>query len=193
MSSTSPDGAHVDKTALIGQIAFFDVARLVFGVVAAFGTASVIAIQIWLAKLNAGLNVIKDAEAAGNRKQLAEYALAIEEARASAAEANEKAEAERLERVKIEKRLAPRSLTDIIALVGTLRPFAGTAVLIVYPPEPEPAALGHSIDTALTAAGILCNVQTLTGMGVAVSGIVVTVAPRATENERRASIAIADA
>jgi len=79
-------------------------------------------------------------------KSKADADLAAANAAAQAAadrakEANEKAEAEHVARVKIEARMAPRSLTNIITLVGSLKPYAGNDVLILYPTEHEPESL----------------------------------------------------
>lgn len=52
----------MDKASLVRSIASYDKLRLALGVFAAISAMFVIAIQIWLLKLNADLNVIKDAE-----------------------------------------------------------------------------------------------------------------------------------
>ena len=134
----------MDKASLVGSIAWWDRARIVFGVIAALGTVSVIAIQIWLMKLNGSMSVIKDAEAEENRRQMASLTTRSQEAEAriadagreiaiaqrSAAEADARAqeskkiaEGERLARVKIEERMAPRRLVHPERLVAALAPF----------------------------------------------------------------------
>ncbi len=82
----------------------------------------------------------------------------IAEATARAAEANKKAEAERLERLKLEAIVAPRSLTldQQREIADACRKFKGHAVLVnSYGTDGEGSALAGQIISALRAAGII--------------------------------------
>jgi hypothetical protein len=90
-----------------------------------------------------------------------------------AAEANRTAEGERLARLKIEERLADRTLTDaqVVAIANKLKPFAGQEVgFTVYWDLKEPMAIANRILAALNRAGwkyIQPLAATLNGEGIA--------------------------
>jgi hypothetical protein len=90
-----------------------------------------------------------------------------EQARANAAIANEKAESERVERLKLELRLAPRSLSqdDANRLATALAALKGIAVdVIAYEAiGNDVAPLSHQIIAALVASGM--NAKLFTPMG----------------------------
>ncbi len=77
---------------------------------------------------------------------------------ASAAEANKVAEQERLARLQIEHRLAPRILTssDAAILIADVAPYSGTPVdIFIADQSKEAASLAEEISSALTSAGWL--------------------------------------
>lgn len=81
---------------------------------------------------------------------------AAAEANARAAEANKIAEGERLARLKIEERLAPRSIaaTQASALSNRLKAYAGTSIDILrFGDTPEIATFHRSIEKLLITAG----------------------------------------
>lgn len=138
----------------------------------------------------AGETAKADAEKA--RAEIAEAAKQTELAKAGAAEANQKAEAERLERLKLEAIVAPRSLSlqQQQALAASWRAFAGKQVAVTsYSLDGEGAGLATQIMAALQAAGIgvdnrLASIMPLGGfsLGVHVTGADASVA----ESLRRA-------
>jgi hypothetical protein len=92
-----------------------------------------------------------------------------------AAEANKKAEEERLARVRIEQRLAPRSLgpAQQRELSERLRPFAGRSLdIFMYGETPEIVSLTMVIKSTVESAGWNVRSWTVTAGG-AVTGILV--------------------
>ena len=97
------------------------------------------------------------------RRELADTNVRAEEARAvsaeanaRAADANQKAEEERLARVKIEEKLAPRSIAprQIVALSEKLKPYVGMTIDILQIGEsPEITHFRSLIEKTLRAAG----------------------------------------
>lgn len=84
----------------------------------------------------------------------AEIARALE----SAAIANERAEAERLERARLEQQIAPRRLTieQQVALIEALAPMGTTRVFVAsYTSDVEAGVLAEQLTRALTAAGLI--------------------------------------
>jgi hypothetical protein len=199
----------VDKSSLVRAIASYDRARLAFGVLAAVSTVFVIAIQIWLLKLNADLSVIKDREANENKRQFAlltarteEATRDIEVARREAAEANERAatanerageaneaaERERLERIKIEERMRPRVLGRPELVAAAIAPFPEQRLSIECDSDQQPIAMQ-------IIAAVRQHWHNL-GMGHSeqvrlVPGIVLFVAPDAAEQTKEAAGALA--
>jgi hypothetical protein len=119
------------------------------------------------------------------------------EANARAAEANKIAEGERLARVKIEERLAPRRLTpeQAAAISKTLAPLAagGQRVAFIGQPDFEPAVVGKALVDILRAAG--WRVTDVWGHDTsrATAGIVVEVAAGADATDRDSAAAFATA
>ncbi len=114
--------------------------------------------QLDIAKANQGAaEALKQAARAeenlGNARK--DAALANERA----AEANKIAEGERLARLKIEQRLAPRKLNDDQQkrIEAKVKPFANTAYELAVNPVPEAVDLLSTIDTVLRAAGWATN------------------------------------
>jgi hypothetical protein len=130
------------------------------------------------------------AEVADATRGIEEAKRGAAEANARAAEANQKAEEERLARVKIEERLAPRTLTaaDVAALERSVAPFAGTEISLQVANGDEPTKLANSIIRALEAAHWKMSVlQCDTGGD---SGIVVEVVPDADDGAKAAAHAL---
>ena len=94
-----------------------------------------------------------------------------------AAEANKKAEEERLGRVKIEEKLAPRYLEPAQQedLSDKLKQFAGTAIDIFLYPEgaPDIIPLKNQIVRTLQSAGWNARFWTVIASGQEVSGIII--------------------
>jgi hypothetical protein len=97
------------------------------------------------------------------------------EADKKAAEANEKAEKERLARLRIEEKLAPRSLSQIKELVNKLKPFVGVSVAIrvLVDNNPDAIPLSEQIASVSQAAGWKTNIVHV-ALGEYVRGVVIT-------------------
>ena len=94
------------------------------------------------------------------------------------AEANEKAEQERLARLRIEEKLAPRSLSQTQALVSKLTPFAGTTVFMgngpdsgadARPLQRQLISVLKKANWKIQAAGLIKGASFVEGIGVAVA------------------------
>lgn len=109
-----------------------------------------------------------------------------------AAEANQKAEEERLARVKIEERLAPRSLTaqQIIGLSERLKPYAGVSIDILQIGEsPEITHFRSLIERPLRTAGLRPLSSTAVGSGSFI-GVSVGILVGASDSEKMAATAL---
>jgi hypothetical protein len=98
------------------------------------------------------------------RQKAEGFQLQIASANERAAEASRIAEEERLARVQIELRLAPRALSpaQIDSIREQMRPFAGQHIdLITYPHEAEPTRLGNQISAALVPNLVVAAFQPL--------------------------------
>jgi hypothetical protein len=116
------------------------------------------------------------------------------EANARAAEANKLAEEERLARVRIEQRLAPRTLTaeQLARIAGAAHNFATTKlVFVLSDPSPEPTAIANGI--LRTLSNWIVGVDVGHDSARAVSGMLVEVKPEASDAEKHAADAIAAA
>ena len=117
-------------------------------------------------------------QAAGQQTAEADAARAqIAEAEARAAEANRHAEEDRLARIKIEDRLAPRNVSgeQFLGLVAALSKLPGAPVAIWSAgAAPEIGAVSRTILLALQAASWEAHVWTWTGVGP-IAGIAVLV------------------
>ncbi|HTW68505.1 MAG TPA: hypothetical protein VME47_01340 [Acetobacteraceae bacterium] len=112
----------------------------------------------------------------------------IADAHARAAEANEKAEHERLERMKIEARLAPRSLAGerLEKFVQTMVALRGTTFgILISESTPESVRIANSVASALSAAGWTPAGTETVSQGVALEGILVDAEPEAQNAARR--------
>jgi len=133
-------------------------------------------------------------EAAQASAHLADAHLEAARANERAAEANRIAEGERLARIKIEERLAPRRLTgqQIVDLSRGLSSFSSTEIQVVFPPDAEPVGIAQPLLAALQAAR--WSISTIVGHDGArvVTGILVELKPDAEESTGNAAKALAD-
>jgi hypothetical protein len=117
------------------------------------------------------------------------------EANARAAEANKIAEGERLARVKIEERLAPRSITQkqIDGLSKRLKPYSGISIDILQIGEsPEITNFRSLLENPLRAAGLNLFSSTAVGSGSFI-GLSVGVLADASESDKAAASALLSA
>jgi hypothetical protein len=154
-----------------------------------------------IAKANAdaaaSLAAAKQAEAnlAGANSRAEEAKAVSAEANARAAEANKTAEGERLARVKIEEKLAPRSITpeQIAGLSRRLKPYAGIPIDILQIGEsPEITHFRSLIEMPLRAAGLRPVSSTAVGSGSFI-GLSVGVLIDANDSEKLAATALLSA
>jgi hypothetical protein len=104
----------------------------------------------------------------------------------NAAEANKKAEEEKLARLKIEEKLAPRSLTqaEIEGITAKLRPLGPQRIdFFIYPNDPEINGIANEVASALQGWAV-AGFQPLGGGNV--SGMVVEFDPNDRSAEQRA-------
>jgi hypothetical protein len=102
----------MDKSSLEALIRWLEIWSAVFGVIVVIGVAGESYFGIRLLWNNWKLQRIQAGENAQLLVDVATANARAEEAKRAAAEANEKAERERLERLKIEKKLAPRAFNS---------------------------------------------------------------------------------
>lgn len=119
------------------------------------------------------------------------------DANARAAEANQKAESERLERIKLETRLAPRTLDNDSAakLRSELTSLKGISVDIVQYPSAsaDVAPLALALRQIFDAAGLNAKVFTPMGLDAVVTGILIRHSDGAPANIQSAAAQIASA
>lgn len=118
------------------------------------------------------------------------FRLDIAKANQAAEEAKEKAEAERLARVKIEEKLAPRSITSgqIVGLSNKLKPYAGISIdILQFGDTPEITNFRSLLEKPLRTAGL--RVLTSTALGSFI-GLSVGVVEEANDSEKNAATAI---
>jgi hypothetical protein len=122
----------------------------------------------------------RERTAAANER-IAGLDVAVAEANARAAEATQKAEEEKLARVRLEAQIAPRSLTQeqATSLVAALQPFAGTtAKTFVYPSDGEGQRLEQQIRNSLVGAGFtVYGPQRNADPGELKAGVIIGTAP----------------
>lgn len=105
-------------------------------------------------------------------------------------------ERERLARLRIEERLAPRNLTDaqMRAVSTKLVPFAGQKLnAVVSPPEEEAVNISNQVLTALHQAGWIVVAILGTDTARATSGIFIEISPDADQQAVAAARALASA
>ena len=123
------------------------------------------------------------------------FRLDIAKANAQAAEANKIAEGERLARVKIEEKLAHRSISmaQIVKLSLRLKPYAGTPVDMLQIGESPEIANFHTLVVAPLRDALWLPVSsTAVGSGAFI-GLAVAVLPDATDSEKLAATALLSA
>jgi len=164
----------VNKLELEALLARIDIWLLVFGVVVVIGVAgeSYFGIRHWwnsrkLQVLQNTENLAQQGEierlkkeSAGIRSDTARALERAAHAEQKAAESNRIAEEERLARIKIEEKLAPRQITSEqqAKLSLKLKPLIGKKVdITILSGNPETDKFGHSLVSALRAAGLLVD------------------------------------
>lgn len=137
----------MDKTELEALLARIDVWLLIFGVIVVIGVAgeSIFGIRHWWNSRK--LQKLQQSESDALRVEIARLAN-------DTAQANERAEQERLARVQLEARLAPRSISReqqerIQAGISNL---AGQYVTVTFDNNPEAAAFATQIESILESA-----------------------------------------
>jgi hypothetical protein len=121
------------------------------------------------------------------------FRLDIANANERAAGANRIAESERLARVQLEIRLAPRTLTaeQHGQLVAMLSPFAKTAVAVIrFGDTQEVQNIGSSVANCLRKAGWTVNLSTALGGGGNVTGMLIGVRANSDQKTQRAAVAL---
>jgi hypothetical protein len=163
----------MDKSELEALLARIDIWLLIFGAIVVVGVAgeSYFGVRHWwnsrkLQALQNAENLVQQGEIERLRSESAsirsDTAKAIERAahaEQQAAESNKIAEQERLARVKIEERLAPRRIgpKEHAALVSALKPYRGAVVEVTKLGDLEAGQFADDIVSVLTEAG--WNVQ----------------------------------
>jgi hypothetical protein len=139
----------MEKAALQASLNTLDIWLIIFGLLVAIGAVGGSVTGFLHFRRSGQLQVILEAENLAQRNEIAQ-------ANARAAEANRKAEQERLARVKLEAKLAPRTIQQPQqqAIAGKLAEFKGQkAGLGVWPSSPETELLARELAAALTMAG----------------------------------------
>jgi hypothetical protein len=120
------------KSELEALLARIDVWLLIFGIIVVIGVAgeSFFGIRHWWNSRK--LQKIQEQESDALHAEIARLGKETADANARAAEANRIAEEERLARLKLEEKIAPRRLTsaEISKLARLLEPFAGSSLSI---------------------------------------------------------------
>ncbi len=159
----------MDKTELEAVLARIDIWLLVFGIIVVVGVAgeSFFGMRHWWNSRK--LQALQQAENDEQRAEIARLTKAAGEAMERAANAeretaelNRKAEQERLARIKIEEKLAPRlvSAEQAVKLKAALVPMNGKSlVLNVITGNPENEAFGESLAVALRECGLTVEVR----------------------------------
>lgn len=145
---------------------------------------------VWIAAIAGGISVTAAAVSAvvgyrvtdviqrESNERIAKSEEKIAEANRIAAEANEKAESERLARMKIEEKLAPRSLTleQQTFLINKLKPFAGTLINIFIHTEgtADIKPLSKQISSILNAADWKLLVLEAKYSAIPFSGVIIS-------------------
>lgn len=142
--------------ALEELISKLDTWVLAFAALVAIGVVGEAILGVWHWRLDGKMRDLRHSESQLHERELAQLEKETQEAAARAAEANRKAEEEKLARVKIEQRLADRVLTDaqLATIADKVRPFSGQEYQVTTFWElREPLAISNRIHQALTLAG----------------------------------------
>jgi hypothetical protein len=148
------------------------------------------ALEAQTAQANAALGTAQ-ADIAKANSEIAKAHEGIASANARAAEANLKAETERAERVKLELRLAPRSINPLV-LASQLAGMAGLRVdLVAYETgAADVAALAGQIRESFGKAGCTAHLFTPFADGTVVKGILVRLSADASDDDKKAAARI---
>jgi hypothetical protein len=180
------------KMTLEGWLSVADRAYFGAAVIALIATAVTIVAGVAQNRLSARISDNKD-RAFNEFRVTSETRVA--ELQKLTAEANQKAEEERLARVKIEARLAPRSVSpeQFAAIVSALAPFPATPISIWQAGEtPEIGSVARTVLAATQAARWDANLWTWTGVG-SFLGLIVATKPGATSEITAAAEALTTA
>jgi hypothetical protein len=171
----------MDKSSLEALIKWLEVWSAIFGVIVLIGIAGESFFGISLLWNNRKLQRVQVAENKGLRAEISDQSAAhqldIEKAYARVAEANQKAEHERLARLQIERKLAPRSLNPhqrdaLIEQLKLVAPHA-KAEICSYGETPEVAGITTQLWRLLGDAGWKVTLSPSLRHGRAPLGIVV--------------------
>jgi hypothetical protein len=126
-----------------------------------------------IAAISAFISWYASRTAAGIVQMESDKRIAAAEQRAVAAD--EKAEQERLERLRIEAELAPRSLSCPEELIEKLEPFAGTSVIVrgIFEGGPDVVPLTNQVVSVLKAAKWEVTIVNWVASGQHVEGVIV--------------------
>src|SRR6266436_632170 len=182
----------MDKTALEAALAALDTWIQVFAVLVAIGIVGEVGFGVrhWI--LNRRLQALQNYEDLKRQAEIARLNKEAGDARKSAgdaieraakaneraAEANKMAEEERLARLKIEERLAPRLLSaeQIATLVKDLKPLSGRDVnLLFISGDPETAVFADLLTGALKTAGLKVAIRPGMILGTVKPGILLQI------------------
>jgi len=186
-----PEGV-LFKDALEALIGTLDNWAAFFTLLVVLGVGGELFVHLKQSRANKKLIAIQHAEAETQQAEIARlnkdaeaFKLDVAKANERASEANRIAEQERLARLKIEERLAPRSLTKAQAekLTAALLPFQGQKIEIVeYGLSREASSLSKQIQAALVAAKWDVKVIGVIGGAETDPGIIVLVATQQTQS-----------
>lgn len=171
-------------------------AALCFTAVAAIFSASAAMLTVFAWRQNGTLRAIERQESRAQELAIEAARKEAERAGERAAVANQLAESERLERLKIEERLADRAMTDeqVAEFTGKMTEFAGQRLFVLATRAGEPAKLGNQIVRALlNGSGWRVGATYEDNATRVVLDLLVEVVQRAEVSTTRAALALAAA
>src|SRR5438132_5226744 len=138
-----PFADNVTKEVLEYWKDWADFAGLIFAFIVGVGVLGEFAAHFAYRYFSRQLEPLNLAEEEALQQQIADADARAAEANALAAEANEKMEQQRLARVKLEQRMAPRTLTMSARdrILGKIKKFSGTKFDIAVQQEPDSGSL----------------------------------------------------
>lgn len=138
----------VDKSQIESLIGSLDWWTSVFTALVVLGVGGEFVTHVWTSRLSKRLDAL-------HRDELQAHEQAIARLTKETAEANQRAEEERLARVKIEAQLADRKLLpeQSASIVQQLRKYRGQLITMHVPMSEEPESIGQMILDAMNAAG----------------------------------------
>lgn len=171
-----------EKEQLQARLKLLDSLLIAFGALVAIG---LIGEELRLPRFDGAVTIGVTAEALltflhvrKSRRLESLQELEIESIKFNAAEANRLAEQDRLARVKIEERLAPRCITESerVKLIAELKRFAPRLVDVLrYPDDAEVTELTRQLVNVLKDSGWKPTMQTVTNSAEPICGIIVEV------------------